>query len=93
MVEKKAKAYVDLLNALYGTKNFIDKNCKSEIDGKEIPEKKAEKLRKKFEDANIKIKRVTYVGKIYLSKAIIKRLKQYKNEIESAGSDKRWTIY
>ncbi|HEX9758307.1 MAG TPA: hypothetical protein VGB26_11000 [Nitrospiria bacterium] len=84
--ERKADAYVRVIEALHHVKNFPDRLFDAGSSGQNLPEEKEKELIKHAEKAENEIQKALDIGAILLSKEAIIRLKHYKKDLDDALS-------
>ncbi|MDA3885299.1 MAG: hypothetical protein PF638_06855 [Candidatus Delongbacteria bacterium] len=85
--DKKAETYSRLISAIYDAKFYCDEQIESLHSGKEIDEKRKEKINLNLSNSEFEIDKIIDSGIFYISKASIVRLSKYRKEFIKANTN------
>lgn len=90
--ERRADAYIRIVEALHNSKKFADTHIDHMEMGREVPPEKETILRKTAQEGRDEILRAVDVGKLFLSSAALDRLKRFVSETENIKAE-CWSDY
>jgi hypothetical protein len=90
--ERRADAYIRIVEALHNSKKFADTHIGHMETGSEVPPEKDAALRKTAQEGRDEILRAVDVGKLFLSLAALERLKRFVSDTENIKAE-GWADY
>ena len=88
--DRKADAYMAVIEALYHSKAYSEENLNAEMRGRELAQERDKELRTRSRKANDEIHKAIDMGSFLLSEKAMKRLKRYKKEESRASEEHTW---
>ena len=91
--DRKADAYMAVIEALHHSKAYSDENLNAEMRKREISKERDKELRTRTRKANDEIQKAMDMGSFLLSEEAMERLKRYKKEESRASEEHTWFEY
>lgn len=91
--ERKADAYVHILDALHKSKKFSDEHLEAEYKAREVHEERDIELRKLAKESREEILRAVDVGAFLLCDEAMETLNEYERQVDKLHEYKAWYEY
>ena len=91
--DRKANAYVAVIEALHHSKAFYDIHWDEMVEGRTVNEERGQELRIRAREGNDEIQKAIDVGAFILSDRALERLKEYERKERQASGANTWADY
>lgn len=91
--ERREEGYRRILHALAQFKDYLDTHYDAQLEGSEVPDGEATRLRQQARDARKEIKLAVDLGSYLLSREARDRLARFETEERAASNKPSWFEY